>query len=159
MFLFRARYLSDAREEDLLQVVVSLTDGRILRRLDEALDRHGVAAEPVEAWPMLAERPVGEAYRVARGELEHKLLAPLGLRRRELTARLARESGRAAGYYDELLREGEEHRAGLPSDGPERARAYAIQVELLDEVTRAAWQDAKEKAVTKRPPRKKKATK
>ena len=36
---------------------------------------------------------------------------------------------------------------------------YAPQVEMLDEVTRAAWQDAKEKAAAKRPPRRKKATK
>ena len=36
---------------------------------------------------------------------------------------------------------------------------YALQVEMLDEVARAAWQDAKEKAATKRPPRRKKATK
>ena len=33
VFLFRARYLSDSREEDLLEVAVSLADRRILRRL------------------------------------------------------------------------------------------------------------------------------
>src|SRR6266571_156787 len=57
VFLFRVRYLSDAQEEDLLEVVVNLTDGRLLRRLGDALDRHGLVADPVEAWPMMAERP------------------------------------------------------------------------------------------------------
>jgi len=34
---------------------------------------------------------------------------------------------------------------------------YALQVEMLDELTRAAWQDAEElkKAAAKRPPRRK----
>lgn len=122
VFLFRVRYRSDAREEDLLEVAVNLADGRLLRRLGEALDRHGLVAEPLEAWPMMVERPVGEAYAVARHELRQKLLAPLGLRRRELESRLARESGRAQAYYAELIRELEEQRAALPPDSPERAQ-------------------------------------
>ena len=99
IFLFRVRYLSDAREEDLLEVAVNLTDGRLLRRLQDALDRHGFLADPVEAWPMMAERPAAEAYAVARREIEQRLSAPLGSRRRELEARLTRESGRAQAYY------------------------------------------------------------
>ncbi|MBI3454190.1 MAG: hypothetical protein HY002_00185 [Candidatus Rokubacteria bacterium] len=122
VFLFRVRYLSDEREEDLVRVAVSLADGRLLRRLDAALDRHGIAADPAEAWPMMAEWPIGDAYAVARGALEQKLIAPLGLRRRELAARLARESGRAAAYYDELIREREEQRGTLPPGTPERAQ-------------------------------------
>jgi hypothetical protein len=121
VFLFRVRYLSDAREEDLREVAVNLTDGRLLRRLQEALLRYGLVAEPSEAWPMMAERPIGEAYAVARHELQQKLLAPLGLRRRELESRLARESGRARGYYDELIRELQEQHAALPPESPERA--------------------------------------
>jgi hypothetical protein len=125
IFLFRVRYLSDAREEDLVQVAVNLADGRILRRLDEAIERHGTATDPAEAGPMMAELPVGNAYALARAELEQKLVSPLGLRRRELAARLARESGRAAAYYDELIREGEEQRADLGADATERAQIEA----------------------------------
>jgi hypothetical protein len=125
IFLFRVRYLSDACEEDLLQVAVNLADGRILRRLGEAVERHGLAADTAAAWPMMAEVPVGNAYALARAELEQKLVAPLGLRRRELAARVARESGRAAAYYDELIREREEQRADLAAAGPERAQAEA----------------------------------
>jgi hypothetical protein len=105
IFLFRVRYLSDAREEELVQVALSLVDARILRRLDAAIERHGIASDLAEAWPMMAEGPVRNAYTVARGELEQKPVSPLGLRRRELVARLARESERAAAYYDELIRE------------------------------------------------------
>lgn len=123
IFLFRVRYLSDAREEDLVQVAVNLVDGRILRRLDGAIERHGMATDLAEAWPMMAESPVGNAYTVARGELEQKLVSPLGFRRRELAARRSRESGRAAAYYDELIREREEQRAGLATEAPERAQA------------------------------------
>lgn len=125
IFLFRVRYLSDAREEDLVQVAINLADGRILRRLDEAIERHGTASDPAEAWPVMSELPVGNAYALARAELEQKLVAPLGLRRRELAARLARESGRAAAYYDELIREREEQRAGLAADATERAQVEA----------------------------------
>jgi hypothetical protein len=121
VFLFRVRYLSDAREEDLLEVAVNLTEGRLLRRLGDATDRYGLAADPVEAWPMMAERPAAEAYAVARREVEQKLSAPLGSRRRELEARLARESGRAQAYYTELIRELETRRAELSPDSPEQA--------------------------------------
>lgn len=122
VFLFRARYVSDSREEDLLEVAVSLADRRILRRLAEAIERHGLSSDPLDAWPMMAEIPANDAYAVARAELERKLLSPLGLRRRELESRLARESGRAAAYYDELLREVQEQQQSLPADAPERAR-------------------------------------
>jgi hypothetical protein len=133
IFVFRVRYLSDAREEDLVQIAVNLADGRIFRRLDEAIDRHGIVADPADAWPMMPELPVGNAYALARTELEQKLVSPLGLRRRELAARLARESGRATAYYDELIREREEQRAGLAADPTERApidaRLAALRLE------------------------------
>jgi hypothetical protein len=121
VFLFRVRYLSDEREEDLLEVSVNLTDGRLLRRLQDALDRHGLVADPVESWPMMAERPAADAYVVARHEVEQRLSAPLGARRRELEARLARESGRARAYYAELIRELDTRRTELPLDSPELA--------------------------------------
>jgi hypothetical protein len=112
---------------------VSLTDRRIFRRLGEAIERHRLGAEPREAWPMMAELPVAEVYGVARDELERKLLAPLGVRRRELESRLVRESGRAAAYYDELAREIEEQRGTLPAGAPERAaldgRLAAVRLE------------------------------
>ena len=133
VFLFRARYLSDAREEELLEVAVSLADRRIFRRLAEAIERHGLAAEPNEAWPMIAELPAAESFGVARDELERKLLAPLGARRRELESRLTRESGRATAYYDELAREIEEQRSVLAAGTPERAaldsRLAAVRLE------------------------------
>ncbi len=131
--LFRARYLSDSREEELIEVSVSLVDLRIFRRLAEAVERYGLAAEPNEAWPMMAELPVSALYAVARDELERKLLAPLGVRRRELESRLARESGRATAYYDELAREIEEQRSTLPAGAPERValdgRLAAVRLE------------------------------
>jgi hypothetical protein len=113
-FLFRARYLSDSREEDLVEVGVNLTDGRILRRAAEAIERYGLSPEPPDAWPMMPELPAAGAYRVARGELERKILSPLGRRRRELQERLVRESGRAVAYYDELSRELQEQLKSLP---------------------------------------------
>lgn len=125
IFLFRVRYLSDAREEDLVEVALSLADGHILRRLDAAIERYGVVSDPAEAWPMMAEVPAAGAYALARAELEQKLIAPLGLRRRELAARLTRESERAIAYYDELTREAEEQRAGFAAGAPERAHLDA----------------------------------
>ena len=121
VFLFRVRYLSDERAEDLLEVAVNLTDGRLLRRLEDTLHRHGLVADPVEAWPMMVERPAAELYAVARREIEHRLSAPLGSRRRELEARLTRESRRAQAYYAELIRELETQRAELAPDNPEQA--------------------------------------
>ena len=122
IFVFRVRYLSDTREEDLFDVALNLADGRILRRLDTAIEHHGMTIDPSEAWPMMAELPMREAYAIARGELEQRLIAPLGLRRRELAARLTRESERATAYYDELLREGEEQHTAQAADALERAR-------------------------------------
>jgi hypothetical protein len=125
VFLFRARYLSDSREEELCEVAVSLVDGRILRRLGEAVERHGLAPEPPEAWPMMGELPAEAAYAAARAELDRRLVAPLGARRRELGARLARERDRAAAYYEELRRELAEEIEQVPAEAPERARLAA----------------------------------
>jgi hypothetical protein len=143
IFLFRASYLSDAREEDLIEIALGLADRRILRRLAEAVDRFGLVPDTPEAWPMMPEITAGDAYTVAREELERRLLAPVGLRRRELSARLTRERGRAAAYYDEMLRELVEQQQSLPAEAPERvaldAKARAIRLERdgrLAELTR-----------------------
>ena len=70
---------------------------------------------------MMAERPAAEAYAVARREIEQRLSALLGSRRRQLEARLTRESGRAKSYYAELIRELEARQTELPPDSPEHA--------------------------------------
>lgn len=133
IFLFRVRYLSDSREEELVEVGVNLADGRILRRLDEAIERYGLSPEPWEPLPMVEELPVGQTYGIARAELERRILSILGNRRRHLEWRLERESERAAAYYAELLREVREGQAGLAPDDPSRARlemkAQAIRTE------------------------------
>lgn len=125
ILLFRARYVSDACEEELCEVAVSLSDGHILRRLGEAVERHGLAPEPPVAWPMMGELPAEVAYAAACAELERRLIAPLGGRRRELEARLARESDRVAAYYGELRRELAEEIDDVVGEGPERARLEA----------------------------------
>ncbi len=133
IFLFRVRYLSDSREEELVEVGVNLTDGRILRRLDEAIERYGLSSEPWEPLPTAEELPVGQTYSVARAELERRIPSTLGSRRRHLEWRLERESGRATAYYGELLRELREEQNALPADDPGRPRieskARAIQME------------------------------
>jgi hypothetical protein len=121
IFLFRASYLSDAREEDLVEIAIGLADRRILRRLAEAVERFGLVPDAPEAWPMLPEVTAADAYALARDEVERRLLAPVGVRRRELASRLARERSRAAAYYDEMVREIGEQQASVPADGPERA--------------------------------------
>jgi hypothetical protein len=144
VFLFRVRYLSDAREEELCEVAVSLADGRILRRLGEAMERYDLAPEPPAVWPMLAELPAETMYAAARDELERRLVGPLGSRRRELEARLARESHRAIAYYVELAREQAGEVEGLPGDAPERARLAAkLQAITLEREGRVAELRAK----------------
>ena len=133
LFLFRVRYLCDSREEELVEVGVNLTDGRILRRLDEAIERYGLSPEPWEPLPTKGELPVVQTYGIARAELERRILSTLGSRRRHLEWRLERESGRAAAYYAELLRELREEQNALAADDPGRPRleskAWAIQME------------------------------
>ncbi len=133
IFLFRASYLSDAREEDLVEIAIGLADRRILRRLAEAVERFGLLPDAPEAWPMMPEVTAAEAYALARDELERRLLAPTGARRRELGSRLARGRGRAEAYYGEMMREIDEQLASLPAGAPERAaleaKLRAIRVE------------------------------
>jgi len=70
---------------------------------------------------------------LSRAELEHRIVSALGNRRRDIERRLARESGRAAAYYAEMLRELQEEQAGLAADDPRRSRleskGRAIQME------------------------------
>lgn len=122
IFLFRVCYLSDSREEELVEVGVNLADGRILRRLDEAMERYGFCPTPWEPLPMVEELPVVQTYGIARAELERRILSTVGNQRRHLELRLERESERAAAYYAELLREVREGQAGLAPDDPSRPR-------------------------------------
>lgn len=144
VFLFRARYRSDACEEELHEIAVSLGDCRILRRLVPAIERYRLTPDPPDAWPMVAELPPGVAYGAARDELQRRLLSPLGMRRRELEARLARESGRAIAYYDELVREVTEQLSPLPAATPERTRLEGRRTAIrLERASRVAELRAK----------------
>jgi hypothetical protein len=107
----------------LAPVEVTLTDVESVGNLPLPWhhDRYRLVYDPMEAWPMMAERPAAEAYTVVRRVLEQRLSAPLGSRRRELEARLTRERGRAQAYYAELIRELEARQAALPPDSPEQA--------------------------------------
>jgi hypothetical protein len=108
VFWFEATYVSDQKEQDLLNVAIDLHHGRQVRHLEQLLDRSHLAEKP---WSMLAEaRHTGlaAAYPIARDRVIRTLSALANANHRELGKRLSRQLERIGHYYGDLRVEVEE---------------------------------------------------
>jgi hypothetical protein len=149
VFLFRVAFVSDVREEELLEVVVDRSTGRLIRRWDE-LQAAGRLSEGPSHDPLLPALSVRATYEMARAEVLRNLTAPITQRQRNLIAWKQREAIRLTRYHEELDEElaeraQKEHRdtrrqallARLDANRLEAQRAaqdletrYALSVEL-----------------------------
>ena len=104
VFQFRAAFISDVREEALLEVVVDRSTGRLIRRWDE-LQAAGRLSEGLPRDPFLPGLSVRATYEMARAEVRRNLASQATQRQRNLRDWKQREALRLTRYHGELDKE------------------------------------------------------
>jgi len=101
LFLFRVAFVSDVREEALLEVVVDRSTGRLIRRWDE-LQAAGRLSEGPLRDPLLPALSVRATYETAHAEALRNLTSHITQRQRNLRDWKQRETVRLTRYHEEL---------------------------------------------------------
>ena len=98
---FRAAFVSDVREEALLEIVVDRSTGRLIRRWDE-LQAAGRLSEDPPRDSLLARLSIYATYAMARAEALRNLASQVTQRQRNLRNWKQRETLRLTRYHEEL---------------------------------------------------------
>lgn len=136
VWLFRAVFVADVREEALLEVVVDRSTGRLVRRWNE-LQAAGRLCEGPPRGPSRARLSIRDAYETARAEVLRNLASPITQRRRTLMDWKQREARRMTRYHEELDEELTE-RAGKERNDARRQALFARLEANRMEAKRAA---------------------
>ena len=138
VFWFEATYVSDQKEQDLLNVAIDLHQSRQVRHLEQLLDRSRLAEKPWLMLPEARHTGLATAYPIARDRVIRTLSALANANHRELSKRLSRQLDRIGHYYSDLRRG---RRTGQESAQPRRRlRAVYRAARGLDTRGRAAKQ-------------------
>lgn len=101
VWLFRAVFIADVREEVLLEVVVDRSTGRLVRRWDE-LQAAGRLCEGLPCEVGLVRLSIRGAYEMAHAEVLRNLASHVTERQRTLMDWKQREVRRLMRYHEEL---------------------------------------------------------
>jgi hypothetical protein len=121
VYWFRADFVSDQKEQEVVPVAIDLHYGRQVRHLDQLLERARLATEPAQPLPEARRLSLSAGYGLAREQGLRTIAALANVRGRELAERRERQVGRMTRYYADLRAELEEQ-AGR-SRNPEEAQA------------------------------------
>src|SRR5262245_36470697 len=130
VFWFEATFVSDQKEQDLLNVAIDVHYGRQVRHLDRLLDPAHLAEKP---WSPMAEAPhagLATTYPIARDRVVRTLSAMANTYHRELHERLDRQLERIGRYYDDLRAEVDEQAKRARSRDEDPAR-FTARIEAL----------------------------
>ena len=111
VFWFRAMFVSDQKEMELLPSGFDLYYGRQVRHLQHLVDDSNLADQPAQVLPEARRRSLGEVFLLARERVQRTLSSLGNLRSRELNERLDKQVVRMAGYYSDLREEAAEQAA------------------------------------------------
>jgi hypothetical protein len=102
IFWFRAIFVSDQKEMDLLPAAFDMCYGRQVRQLDRLLDDAHLADQPALVLPSLRRWCLADVYRLARDRVQRTLSSLGNARGRELKERLEKQVARMTRYYADL---------------------------------------------------------
>lgn len=136
VWLFRAVFVADVREETLLEVVVDRSTGRLVRRWDE-LQAAGRLCEGPLRDPLLPGLSVRATYEMARTEALRNLTSHITQRQRTLMDWKQREASRLMRYHEELGEELTERAEKARHDARRQALLARLEANRL-EAKRAA---------------------
>lgn len=111
VFWFRAMFVSDQKEMELLPAGFDLYYGRQVRHLQQLVDDSQLADQPGQVLPESRRRNLGEVFLLARERVQRTVSSLANARSRELNERLDKQVARMARYYSDLREEAGEQAA------------------------------------------------
>ena len=127
---FKATFVSDQKEQDVLSVAIDVHYGRQVRHVERLLNRSHLAERP---WTPLAEVPhpgLASVYPIARDRVLRTLSAMANNYHRELGERLHRQLERIEHYYADLRTEVEDQVQKARNRGEQTTR-FAERLDAL----------------------------
>lgn len=111
VFWFRAMFVSDQKEMELLPTGFEMYYGRQVRHLDKLLNDAPLADQPAPVLPEARRRSLAEVFLLARERVQRTLSSLENSRSRELNERLDKQVSRMTRYYADLRDETAEQTA------------------------------------------------
>ena len=111
IFWFRAMFVSDQKEMELLPTGFELYYGRQVRHLEQLLDDARLADQPAQVLPEACRWNLEDVFLLARDRVQRTLSSLANSRSRELNERLDKQVSRMTRYYADLRAETEEQAA------------------------------------------------
>jgi hypothetical protein len=108
VFWFRATFISDQKEQEIVPVVLDLHYGRQVRHLEQLLDHSRLAEQPATPLPEARRLSLAAAYPLARERVVPTVAALANQRAREVNDHTERQIARMVRYYSDLCSELEE---------------------------------------------------
>ena len=144
-FWFRATFVSDQKEQEIVPVALDLHYGRQVRHLDQLLD-HGRLSEAPAA-PLAEARRLSlvAAYPLARDAVLPTVAALANIRGREAAAHVERQVARMSRYYADLRAELGEQVRRATGRGEDLAR-FAGRREALEREERFRITELRQKS-------------
>ena len=105
IFWFRAIFVSDQKEMELLPTGFELYYGRQIRHLEQLLDDAHLADQPAQVLPDACRWKLEDVYLLARDRVQRTLSSLANSRSRELNERLEKQVSRMTRYYADLREE------------------------------------------------------
>ena len=131
LFWFKATFVSDQKEEEILLMGIDLHTLREVRHWDSLLASSGLSELPETHLPEARHASLMAGYRCARDRLAPSVAALANIRRREWSGRVTTQIQRMSVYYSRLRDEANESLRNGDDAGPSRiaARRDAIDRE------------------------------
>lgn len=133
VFWFRAVFVSDQKELEMLPTGFELYYGRQVRHLEQLLEEVPLADQPPQVLPEARRRTLGDVYLLARERVQRTLSSLANARSRELHERLDKQVSRMTRYYSDLRDEAAEQAARAQKREQDAAKYTARREALTQE--------------------------
>ncbi|HZL34583.1 MAG TPA: hypothetical protein VFC78_04680 [Tepidisphaeraceae bacterium] len=108
IFWFKATFVGDQKEEEILPIGIDLHYAREVRHLDLLLAPNCLSEDPQIPLPQAPHVSLAAGYRVARGQVAPTVSSLANARRRDWTVRVEKQLARMSAYYAQLRAEANE---------------------------------------------------
>lgn len=132
VFWFRATFVCDQKEFELLPTAFELYYGRQVRHLDQLLEDAHLTDQPAVVLPEASRWNLADVFLLARDRVQRTLSSLSNVRSRELNERLEKQVSRMTRYYADLRAETVEQKARAEKREQDAGK-YAARLEALNQ--------------------------